>query len=277
MQPKWLIETTGIPEDVQPIFEALENQNIEYKEIDKHFIFTRGVDDIHKIYNEDECVIFFGTLESAKRIRRVAKWIPGVYYNVQALNCDHYYPHIGSRLLNRDYIMLPYGDLIRQKEFLYEHLGEDRAIFLRPNRGDKLFTGKVFHKEDFEKEIELLNYNQIDPQELIVASKPINLEKEWRFVCVKSEIITGSSYKENNVVGSEAGYPDEALQLATEVAKMYDPDPCWIIDICKTKSGRYAVVEVGCFSCAGLYKCDREVIVKEVSKAALGEWQSYRE
>jgi len=273
MKTKWLVETTGIPEDIEPLFEALDNEGIEYKEIDRKFVFDH---DVHEIYGPDECVVFFGTLQLASIVRRKAKWIPGVYYNVESYNCDHYYPHFGDLLLNCDYIMLPFGELIRRKEFLYEHLGEDRSIFLRPNRGDKIFTGSLIHKEHFEKDVSCFGYNQINPHELIIAARPINLAKEWRFICVEGKIITGSAYKENNIVGSEYGYSEEAFDLATKATGMYNPDIVWVIDIGLTKGGRYAIVEVGCFSCAGLYKCNREVIVREVSQAAWKEWKSYQ-
>lgn len=274
MNVKWLIESTSIPEDVGPLLEALDKQGIEYKELEKHSLYKSSP---HEIYDPSECVVFFGTLQTAQKLRRESQWIPGVYYNVSAYNCDHYYPHIGDLLLNREYIMLPFGDLLRQKELLYAHLGEDRSIFLRPNRGDKIFTGKVIYKEDFDKEVVSLGYGQIDPHELVVAARPINLEKEWRFVCVDTEVVTGSCYKEHNFVGYQAGYTEEALEIAKQAISKYRPDPVWVVDVGLTKGGRYAVVEVGCFSCAGLYLCDREAIVKKVSQAALNEWQEYEE
>ena len=172
--------------------------------------------------------------------------------------------------------MLPFGELHRQKEFLFEHLSGDRAIFLRPNRGDKIFTGKVIYKEKYDTDIDNYGFGQIDPSEIVVAAEPINLQAEWRFVVVEGKVITGSQYRENERVAIDAGYPPEAFQFAEKIAKEYNPDPCWVIDVCLTKSGIYALMEVGCFSCAGLYKCDRDIIATEVSKAAFAEWETYQ-
>jgi hypothetical protein len=35
-------------------------------------------------------------------------------------------------------------------------------------------------------------------------------------------------------------------------------------------------MEIGCFSCAGLYECDKDVIIEEVSRVAIKEWQEYQ-
>lgn len=273
MNVKWLIEESAIPDDVAPLVEALKQQNLQYKVIKSKPFLDNHFDNL---YEPNDCVVFMGSLNLAKLLIKKAKWIPGVYYNVTKYNCVNYYPLIGDLLLNCNYIMLPFGELKRRKEYLYEHLSSARTIFLRPNRGDKLFNAEVIYKEEFDKKIDYFGYGNINDDELVIAAEPINIEKEWRFVCINGSIITGSLYKENNIVGSEVGYPIEAFDFANHIASLYQPDKVWIIDICLTKSGRYAVMEIGCFSCAGLYKCDRNIIVKEVSKIAIEEWQSYQ-
>ena len=272
MHCKWLIETTSIPEDTEPLIEALKKQNIEYTEVNRDQLYSKDFD-FYSVYPPDKCVLFFGSLEIAKRVRKETTWTPGVYYNAKAFDCISYYPHFGDLLLNCDYAMFPYGDLARQKEFIYDSLGEARTIFLRPAREDKIFTGKLIFKEHFDKEIESLGYGQIAPYEIVIAARPINLIQEWRFVCVNGNVITGSSYKKNNLVGYRAGYTDEAFNTAQQAAEKYCPDRVWIIDVGLTKGGRHALVEVGCFSCAGLYKCDRDLVVSEVSKAAEQDWE----
>lgn len=273
MKTKWLIESTLIPEDVKPLKQALDNQGFEYKETDIQELYSRP---LNEFYDDNDCVVFFGTLNSAHFIRKKAKWIPGLYYHPKNYFCEYYYPALGELLLNREYMMLPFGELHRQKEIIYDKFGEDRAIFLRPNRPDKTFTGKLIYKEYFDKDVDSLGFKQIEPHELVIAAKPINLIEEWRFVCVDGCILTGSSYKKNNLAGSTAGYPPEAYKLAKEVTKKYNPDRAWAIDIGKTKGGRFAVVEVGCFSCCGLYLADRNIIVQEVSRIALEEWKEYQ-
>jgi hypothetical protein len=273
MSPKWLIEKDTL-ECTEKLIESLVKFNIEYQEIHSSVRFK---DDFLSIFKPYDCVIFYGSLELAKRIRKKAKWVPGVFYNVEQYNCTYYYAKLGKYLLNENYIMMPYGELSRRKEFLYEMFGEDRAVFIRPNRGDKIFTGKVVYKENFEKDIRLFNFYQMADEELVIVARPINITCEWRFVVVNQEVITGSVYKENDRVGSKAGYDIKAFELASKIAKEYNPDPAYVIDICLTKTGDYRLMEVGCFSCAGMYLCDTDIIVEKVSDVVLKEWRNYNE
>lgn len=270
MKVTWAIESECFPDDACKLIAALDKAGIEYK------ILKRFGEDKNFI-NREDCVIYYGSLETAKYLRKIAKWIPGVYYNIDAFKCTNYYPALGDLLLNSEYIMMPFGELIRRKEFIYDTLGKDRTVFIRPNRGDKIFTGKLVYKEEFEKDINIFGFYNIDQEELVIISEPYNLRYEWRFVCVDHYIITGSQYRENGVVVYSPHYPLKALELAGEVAKRYSPDDVWIIDICETKGGQFKVMEVGCFSCCGLYECDRDIIVSQVSRVALREWQNYNE
>jgi hypothetical protein len=45
------------------------------------------------------------------------------------------------------------------------------------------------------------------------------------------------------------------------------------MDICKTSDGAYHLLEIGGFSFADLYTCDKNAIVAEVSNAARAQWQ----
>lgn len=273
MKAKWLIEDDAFPEDIRPTLEALERLGHEYK------IFEYKISDLDdsflELFSPEDCVVFYGSLQLAKRIRRKAPWIPGVYYDVPKYDCTAYYPAIGEHLLNENYLMLPFGELVRRKEFLYQTLGQDRALFVRPNRGDKTFTGQLVYKEKFEKEVELFDFGQVRADDLVVVAEPRLIAYEWRFVCVNGTIVAGSQYKENDRVAVDSSYPQEAFDFATEMAQKYQPEPAWVIDVCKS-FGEYSVMEIGCFSCAGLYQCDRDAIIESVSTVALEEWESYQ-
>ncbi len=266
MKPKWVIETEIFPED-ENIFKALDKLHIEYK--------LYNINDCSMVYPDEDCVIFYGSLNTAKKLIKKSKWIPGVYYNIPRYECRYYYAHLGKYLLNSNYIFIPFSELPRQKEFLYEHLGYDRTIFIRPDRADKPFTGTLVYKEHFDSKLDKL-YNRIKPEDLIVVSEPRNIKFEWRFVVVNGKIIAGSQYKENDKIRFVSEYPKEAFDFASYIASIYHPDVCWVCDICQTKHDEFKIMEVGCFSCAGLYKCDLEIVVKAVSEAAISEWESYQ-
>ena len=275
MKVKWLVEDDAFPEDTQPFLDAIANSGYEYK-----IIRQRPCDPVPDFYNffpPEDCVIFYGSLGLAKHLRKKCNWIPGVYYDIPKYNCVAYYAELGKYLVNGNYMMLPFGELIRRKEYIFEHVSSDRAVFVRPDRGDKIFTGKVVYKEYWEKDIDYFDFSQLDKKELVVVAEPRNIAAEWRFVIVEGRVIAGSQYRQNDVVGYEAYYPPEAKRLAEEVASIYNPEPAFVVDICCTKSGEYCVMEVGCFSCAGLYACDRMAVIKAVSDVALKEWWDINE
>jgi len=271
MKPKWCIEDS-FAEDMTPLLEAVKRQGFAYV-----LVPAFDADKCLAAFPGEDCVIFCGCLNSAQYLRRKAKWIPGVYYNVKQYECVNYYGLLGKYLFNGNYIILPYGDLLRQKEFLYEKVGADRTVFIRPSRGDKTFTGGLVFKEHFDQRVERMAFGQMGHAELVVVAEPRNIQFEWRFVIVDGKVITGSQYKEGYTVASHASYPTGAFDLAAKVATVFNPEPVWVCDVCQTVSDDYKVMEVGCFSCAGLYQCDRDKIVEAVSAAALREWESYRD
>ncbi len=274
MKPKWFLETDVFHENLSRLIEEIQRQGMEAKVAS----YVSEKETYLDLFDKDDCVIYYGSLNFAAQVRREAPWVPGVYYNKHAYECARYYPALAKYdLLNRDYVMIPYGDLIRQRDFLIKMVGCQGCCFIRPNTGSKLFTGKVVCSEDWEKDVNYLGFYGAEPHEICVVAPPFNVEAEWRFVAVEGKIITGSQYRFANRTDVKPWFTPEALALAQSVAASgYDPDPAWCIDVCRTRMGSYRLLEIGCFSCAGLYDCDLSVIVSEVSRVALKEWEDLR-
>ena len=274
MNVKWLVEDDAFPEDTSPFLEAIANSGYEYKILRQQH--PNAIPDFYTFFPPEDCVIFYGSLGVAKHLRRKCNWVPGVYYDPPKYNCVAYYAELGKYILNDNYMMMPFGELIRRKEYIFEHIAQDRAVFVRPDRGDKIFTGKLVYKEYWEKDIDYFGFNQLDKKELVIVAEPKNIAAEWRFIIVEGKVIAGSQYRQNDVVGNEAYYPPEAARLAEEVASVYHPEPAFVVDICWTKGGEYRVMEIGCVSCAGLYACDRMAVIKALSDCALKEYWDLR-
>lgn len=271
MNVTWFLEHDWNDPTYPAFVKAIEGQGY-------NIIKASQFENCYELFNKEDCYIYYGTLNFAAEVRRKAKWIPGTYYHPTDYDCINYYPKLGKYLLNSDYIMLPWGDVRRKKDFLYATLAEDDTIFLRPNSGLKLFTGKLIYKELFDNDLNILGYKDPEPHDLVIAARPRMVMNEWRFVCVNKKIITGSQYRFRQQSLLKENDDQNALNLAEEIAQQdYQPAPVWIIDICQTEAGNYYLLEVGCFSCAGLYRCNLEKIVREVSKAALDEWHQYNE
>lgn len=278
MKVNWLVEKEGVSEDLNLLIEAVKKQGYGY-EVCPSYVPKGEEETFLKLFRPDECVVYYGSLQMARQIQRTAKWIPGVYCSLEKFECTYYYPFFGDLLLNRNYVMLPFGELLRRKEFLFSTLGKDGAVFVRPSSGFKIFTGKLTYEENWAKEIEMFGLYDVEPDRVVIVAEPHNLVAEWRFVVVDSKVISGSQYRmEYGNKFTENVRPEvyNFAQKAADISK-YNPDRVWVLDICERKDGQLFVLEVGCFSCAGLYAIPKDDIVNAVSNAALKEWKEHRE
>lgn len=273
MKPKWLLQTDIFDENLDRFVSEIKKQDMEVKVV-KYIPFEGG--SYKDLFEPDDCVIFYGSLQFANQIRKTCSWVPGVYCTMKNYECTNYYPKLGKYLLAEDYCMVPFGDLVRQSEFLFQTFGGGiDTVFIRPNSGNKIFTGQLFYAESLEKELEILSNNIITPDELVVVSWPRRISHEWRFVVADKEVVAGSQYKCYDKHVTDKFYPVEAFDLAQKAAESdYEPDKVWCVDICQVGEWYY-VLEVGGFSCAGLYECDLEAVASRVSDAAKREWEEY--
>ena len=114
---KWLLENDVFDEDLQPLIDEIERQGMEVK-VQRHRSFDTEREDIATWYPPDACVVFYGSIGFARQVQRKAPWVPGVYCTWDNYRCTHYYPAFGDKLLNKDYVMLPLGELERRGDFL---------------------------------------------------------------------------------------------------------------------------------------------------------------
>ena len=252
-----------------------------------------------KIYDSGECVIFYGSLNFGRKLMRGTHWTPGVYLKNKEYECTSYYPILQNMLLHySDYLMLPYSDLVNKKNrifsewFGYSHdVDGAKAVFIRPNSGQKEFTGMIAQAYGFEDAVKLAGFYNVDPDMLVLVSSVKNIMQEWRFVVVNGKVISGSLYRDwskpgkhskstsNDYVLShshslwEECTDPEAWNTAQKCADKYNPDTCWTIDIALTDYGTYAILEIGCFSCAGMYGNNLGIVVDAVSEAAVKDWE----
>lgn len=185
--------------------------------------------------------------------------------------CISYYPHYGDKLLNSNYTMLPFGDILRKKIDLFQKYGVDECIFIRPDSGLKEFTGNVIQYENFEKDLEHLSFYDVPKNLLVVVAEPQLISWEARMIVVNREVITGSYYRINrlhqeSLIGQR--HINSTQELIDNIS--WQPDDVYVIDVCET-NGELKVVEVGALSYAGFYRCDRNKIVEKISNFIIGK------
>lgn len=221
-----------------------------------------------------EPVVFYGSLNFAGHVRRNCKWLPGLYCDLNKLKCSHYYAYLGKFLLNKDYMMLPFGELSRRKDELFDLYGVDNTIYIRPDLGIKQFTGTIIYKEKFEYKLNRIAWRNVDNDSLVVVSSPKNINEEYRIVIIDKEPIAGSRYRKNGIFDTHKVCPKEIYDYAKHVAETFCPDEAFVVDVCTTNNGIF-LVELNSFSCSGFYESDKHVIVKAIADLAYREWKDF--
>ncbi len=184
--------------------------------------------------------------------------------------CSYYYAHLGRFLLNTDYALLPFAELPRCKDQFFDTFARDGLLFIRPNSPLKFFSGLTVSRNTFERDYEFMGFYDFPTESLIVVSSPKQVVAEWRFVIAGDTIVAGSQYSEQGKPAVQPTVDPKAREFAqTVLNKDYRPDPIWILDIGKTQTGDYGVVEAGGFSFSNLYACDLDAVVQAVSSAAI--------
>ena len=275
MKVKWLIENYERDDSFQPLIEEVESQGMECKVV-KYEPWQSGTFDQ---YANEDCVVFYGTLNLGRQLQKDKGWVPGVYCDFSNLCCHTYYSYWGQYLLNQDYMMLPLPEILRKREYVFNNLGKRECIFIRPDSGAKPIVGQILEYENLDRDFKAFGNsagNDLD-QIIAVISSPKPIEKEWRCVVVDKAVVAFSQYKENDKLVIKKEIDVEAFVLASSIAKeKWQPDIAYTLDICKS-CGDYYLLEANSFSCSGLYDCDPEPIVKSISESALQEWDEYYE
>jgi len=270
---KWLVENYNDDPKYKVLMEEVVRQGMKCIEI-KYISFESGVYD--QIENtSDECVLFYGSLNLGRQLLREKKWVPGVWCNLENFRCASYYPRFYKHLLNKDSVFIPRGILKERISYLYDQMGVDNCLFIRPDSGFKEFAGRVVPNNEFDSDYKWME-EFCSPSSMVVVSSPKIIEAEWRFFVGPNGVISGCTSKTNNKTDFKDGYDYLAVELANEISKSeWKPDPLFVVDICKS-GGEYLIMEFNSFSCSGIYDCDPEPIVREASKFAIEECESYK-
>lgn len=255
---KWLFETDIFDENLEEFYKEVGRQGGSYKLV-KYKPFENVENYLFENYDPDDgTVIFYGSLNLAAKIQKHTKW--KVYCTLENYECSKYYPVFSKFLLNHDYIIIPFKNL---SDKIFDYFNAN-VCFARPSHGGKCFDGQLLGKISLKNQLYSMSQDT-SKNELVFLSSLKRVEKEWRLV-VTDKVITGSQYKDNGLI-EFGNVPDHVIYYATNVLNSvnYRPDPIWTLDICEFE-GKLYVLEIGGFSCAGLYDCDISKIVAEVHR-----------
>lgn len=233
------------------------------------YSWSDTVDGYRKAYPPNSCVIAHADIDLVQRIRRDKLWTPGVFAAVERFHCSQYYIPFAQYLLNRNHTMVPYGELPSCRVELFGSLGKDGRLFVRPDSPLKLFTGMIIREESFDADYKFMGFYEFPAETLVVVCEPQAVIAEWRFVVAGGELVSGSLYAQQGERTLSPAKDSNAIELAATIARHpFQPEPVWILDICKSDDNQYHLLEIGCFSFADLYACDKREVVRAVSAAA---------
>ena len=165
------------------------------------------------------------------------------------------------------------ASLKANKWWVYGSFAKDAMIYIRPDGGDKKFTGRLLDLQDFDKFFADDVQCNIKDYDLVAISTPKNIKWEGRFVVTNSKEILGhSTYKFNNLITYIPSVPPKSTELVKEILDVgYYPDPIFTVDICED-DGNFWLLEINSFTSAGTYAALKTPIVKRASEIALAEW-----
>ena len=279
MKAKWIITLYGQDDDVNSLYYTIASTGREVEVVTLKHMFEEIID---KPSQEKACVIVTGPTSVTIRLgRSKSMWVPGTYHLSDTYKCSNYYAYIGEHLTQRKYTFLPLAEIDRTKDYLYEQFGVEDKIFIRPDIGEKAFTGLVVHKNQYKNWKETRDCTPLSTNILCVVSSPVKIERELRLIMHKGKVVTGSTYY---VMGMKYDEPLEEqpnkqaiIEFAENAAsKLKEFPPVYVMDIAVDEFG-LSVMEVGCVNCAGWYASDLRKTVEAMSEAAEFEYTDYFE
>ena len=173
MNVTWILEPDMIGSYCQPLVAEIESQG-HIAEIIPTFFTNLDWGDTDRYYDDFApkqcCVVCHASFQFTTLVADDELWAPGTYGINESVDCSNYLQHFSGCLLNEDYEFVTKADLLKNINSLFNALGENNAIFIRPNSGGKPFTGRLFDRSELTAEN--LRRNGISPQMSLLVSRP---------------------------------------------------------------------------------------------------------
>lgn len=225
-------------------------------------------------------IIVYGCQMLAKAIRQ-QPWYPGTYPTQWAsnkfdlLNATSYMSSIPPELLlNSDYVFVPIQRLLNNPK-IYFKMFKHMSVFVKDDNAFKRFPATILHTGNMSDYLSFYkDMEHIDNNNLIMLSSVKCVESEHRFVIVDKKIVSHSTYMQDSKISIFREVPQKAIDFVNEnIDKINIVDAAYVLDIA-ISNGKPKVLEINSFSCADLYACDIEAVVREVSYRATLDFMS---
>jgi len=133
----------------------------------------------------------------------------------------------------------------------------------------KALNGMVLEPDKHDWDTWLIEHSELNGSDLLVLSPVHRIEREWRFFVVDGQVVTGSTYRRDGYRAKMHPVSPAAWAAADRAVKEWLPSKNIVIDIARTWSGKYKVVESNAISSSGFYSSNVPKLVDALEAYAL--------
>ena len=209
--------------------------------------------------------IFHGSLGNAERIRKLYYFSPGSICNEVGFRYSDIYEIFKTDLLNQDVIFTTISEVIKNPSII-KQLKTDK-LFARPDSHLKEFSGRIIPTENLTPAHFDYGFYHENINLPIVLAPLKRIEKEFRFICVDHQIVTGCEYVAEGRKGGRTINTEDKDPAYLFAQKIADENTyyhiAYVIDVC-ISDGKFYLVEMNPFSGADFYNCDAKKIIQSV-------------
>lgn len=270
---KWLVQDTA------RMYSVIENEFTPLKELGYDIIpfgvipFTSTITGIDDLDPNDFYIIRGGTkivqmLDSGTpdnlSEELTAKLRLGISYNQR--NFDQaYYSQFDLPLLNSTPEILNLSD----SKDLYASFSVPK--FVKPSSDLKAFTAGIMEPGEVLKYFIENHYHRSGyVDETALVHDVVEIDAEYRFICLNGEVISGSQYRRNNSTIYSSEIPQIVLDTADVYSKLYEPSEIYTMDLAETPNG-IKIVEYNCWNGSGLYHMDTKKLFSTIQEYYKGK------
>jgi ATP-grasp domain, R2K clade family 3 len=267
---RWIIENFSEGEDIFLLIQAVKDAGHPLTLINRR----NGFEYKH-IQFENECVVFYGSINMAKLIKEHLQTCHPVVWETNAFECTHYWPHYKHLLFNDNHEFTTVKNLKEHKFEYYSKYGKEAMIFIRPNTGDKTFAGQLLDLIDFDSFFNHSTRCNAAENDIIIVSTPKNIVSEYRYIITdEKKIISKSCYRFHGKITSVPGAPDAATKCVEKVLDVgIFPAKIFSVDVVEDEDANFWLMEFNSFNSCGLYSTNKRAIVDEASMIAIKEYE----
>lgn len=168
-----------------------------------------------------------------------------------------YYKNLGLPLLNGDAMVIDLSDNL-DRTF-------DREVFIKPTSDLKGYIGGIIPVGTTIYDFLMSgSYMPHWKSETTLVAEVKDIHSEYRFFVIGNRVITGSRYMLNKEVSASVDIPAEVQKMAVELAKVYQPDKVFTMDLALLNNGSIEIVEYNCFNGSGTYLAPLEELMQEL-------------